>query len=88
MFDWLATLVAEERGRRIAEVRAAIALDDAERQRLAASLGRLTGREVEVRVIEDDTVLGGVLVSVGDFMIDATVRLRLERLRDALAVTA
>jgi F-type H+-transporting ATPase subunit delta len=82
--DWLASLVAEERGRRIAEVRSAIPLDDAERARLATSLGRLTGREIEVRVIEDENVLGGVLISVGDFMIDATVRLRLERLRDAL----
>ena len=62
----------------------AVAQPDAERARLATSLGRLTGREIEVRVIEDENVLGGVLISVGDFMIDATVRLRLERLRDAL----
>jgi F-type H+-transporting ATPase subunit delta len=88
VLGWLASLVAEERGRRIAEVRSAVPLDDDERARLANALGRLTGREVEVRVIEDPAVIGGVLISVGDFMIDATVRLRLERLRDALAVTA
>jgi ATP synthase F1 delta subunit len=88
LFDWLVSLIAEERGRRVAEVRSAIGLDDTERQRLARSLGQLTGREIEVRVIEDEHVLGGVLVSVGDFMIDATVRLRLERLRDALGATA
>ena len=87
-FDWLASLVAAERGRRIAEVRSAVPLDDAERDRLAASLTRLTGRTVEVRVISDPDVVGGVLVAVGDFMIDATVRLRLERLRDALGASA
>ncbi|HWD25432.1 MAG TPA: FoF1 ATP synthase subunit delta, partial [Acidimicrobiales bacterium] len=88
LLDWLVRLVAEERGRRVAEVRSAVPLDEAERDRLSASLGRLTGREVEVRVIEDDTVLGGVLIATGDFMIDATVRLRLERLADALGATA
>ena len=33
----------------------------------------------------DPTVVGGLLVSVGDLVIDGTVRLRLERLRDVLA---
>jgi F-type H+-transporting ATPase subunit delta len=88
LFDWLVRIVAEERNRRVAEVRSAVELDSSERDRLGASLARLTGRNVEVRVIEDDTVLGGVLIAVGDFMIDATVRLRLERLRDALGATA
>lgn len=88
LLDWLVSLIAEERGRRVAVVRSPVPLDAMEKSRLAASLGRLTGRQVEVRVIEDPDVLGGVLVSVGDFMIDATVRLRLERLRDALGATA
>jgi F-type H+-transporting ATPase subunit delta len=88
LFDWLVGLVAEERNRRVAQVRSALALDDAEIERLSVSLARLTGRAVEVRVIEDEGVLGGMLISVGEFMIDATVRLRLERLRDALGATA
>jgi F-type H+-transporting ATPase subunit delta len=88
LFDWLASLVAVERGRRIAVVRSAVALDSTEQERLATSLVRLTGRQVEIRVIPDDGVVGGVLISVGDFMIDATVRLRLERLRDALVASA
>jgi F-type H+-transporting ATPase subunit delta len=88
LLDWLASLVAVERGRRIAVVRSAVALDETEQARLATSLARLTGRQVEIRVIPDDDVVGGVLISVGDFMIDATVRLRLERLRDALVASA
>jgi F-type H+-transporting ATPase subunit delta len=88
LFDWLVSLVAVERGRRVAVVRSAVALDASEQTRLGTSLGRLTGRQVEIRVIPDDDVVGGVLISVGDFMIDATVRLRLERLRDALVVSA
>ena len=85
VFDWLVDLVAEERGRRVAEVRSAVALSDEEQQRLGASLSRLVGRTVEVRVIIDESVIGGVLISTGDLFIDGTVRLRFERLRDVFA---
>jgi F-type H+-transporting ATPase subunit delta len=87
-FDWLVQLTAEERGRRVAQVRSAVDLDDAERERLAVALRHLVGREVEVRVTVDPMVIGGVLIAVGDLVIDGTVRLRVERLRDALAESA
>lgn len=83
-YEWLVELAALERGRRLAEVRVAVDLDDAERSRLAAALGRLVDRPVEVRVVLDPSVIGGMLVTVGDLVIDGTVRLRLERLRDLL----
>ena len=86
--EWLVELCAEERGRRVAEVRSAVELDAQESARLALALGRLTGREVEVRVAIDPDVIGGVMISVGDLVIDGTVRLRVERLRDALAESA
>lgn len=83
--EWLVELAAEERGRRIAEVRSAVPLADDERARIADALGRVVERQVEVRDIIDPSVIGGVLVSVGDLVIDGTVRLRVERLRDQLA---
>jgi F-type H+-transporting ATPase subunit delta len=55
---------------------------------LAAALRRLVGREVEVRVIEDTSVIGGMVVAIGDLIIDGTVRLRFERLRDVFAQQA
>lgn len=84
-YDMLAELIAEERNRRIAEVRSAVPLTDEETSRLAVALGRLVSREVEVRDIEDTTVIGGMLISIGDLFIDGTVRLRFERLRDEFA---
>jgi len=84
-FEWLVELAARERGRRVAEVRSAVLLDTAEQERLAAALAALVDRPVEVRVVIDPSVVGGILVSVGDLVIDGTVRLRFERLRDLLA---
>ena len=83
-FEWLVELAARERGRRVAEVRSAVSRDASETERLAIALGRLVNRTVDVRVIDDPSVLGGILVSVGDLVIDGTVRLRFERLRDLL----
>lgn len=82
--DWLVELAAAEQGRRVGEVRSAVALGDPERDRLGAALGRLVRRKVEVRVVEDPTVLGGLVVSIGDLVIDGSVKLRLERLGDLL----
>jgi F-type H+-transporting ATPase subunit delta len=85
VYEWLADLAASERGRRIAQVRAAVELSDDERRRLAERLSLVVGREVEVRLVEDPSVIGGVLVSVGDLLIDGTVRTRFERLRESIA---
>lgn len=82
--EWLVELCAEERGRRVAEVRTSVELDDVERDRLASALQRLTARTVEVRTVIDQSVIGGILVSVGDLVLDGSVRLRMERLHDAL----
>ena len=84
-FAWLVELAAAERGRRVAEARSAVAPDDAEVARLAGALSRLVGRPVEVRVVIDPSVVGGMLVRVGDLRIDGTIRSRLEKLREALA---
>ena len=67
----------------MAEARSAVNLTEDQRQRLAAALGKATGKEVEVKVIVDPRVMGGIVTQIGDIVIDGTVRHRLERLRKA-----
>jgi F-type H+-transporting ATPase subunit delta len=83
-FDHLVELAALERGRRLAEVRAPAALSDAEQSRLADALALMVGRQVEVRVVIDPAMIGGMLVNIGDTLIDGTVRRRLLQLRESL----
>ncbi len=71
----------------MAEVRSAIALTDDQKSRLAAALGQATGKQVEVKVIVDPTVMGGLVAQVGDTVIDGTVRRRLEQLQQRLLTT-
>ncbi len=61
-----------------AEVTAAISLSDEQEERLAAVLGRIYGRTVELQSIVDPEVLGGVEVRIDDEVIDGTVARRLE----------
>ncbi len=75
---------AAERKHALAEVRSAVALSDDQKERLAKSLSDSLGRQVEVKVIIDPDVLGGLVARVGDIVIDGTVRHRLEQLKEAI----
>jgi F-type H+-transporting ATPase subunit delta len=78
--------VAEEANRRVAEVRAAIDLDDEQRRRLGDALGRITGRPVAVRVSVDRDVLGGFVATIGDTVVDGSARHRLDILKERLVL--
>lgn len=83
----LAEVAAETRESAVAEVRSAVPLDEARRKKLADALATATGRQVEVRVVVDPSVVGGVVAKVGDEVFDGSVRSRLEEAREHLAAT-
>ena len=73
--------IAQSSNKVVAEARTAVNLTDDQRQRLAAALSAATGKAVEVKVIVDPRVLGGIVAQIGDSVIDGSVRHRLEQLR-------
>ena len=82
--DELVALAAAESNREVAEVRSAIPLTEDQKSRLADALGKATGKQVEVKVIIDPSIQGGLVAQVGDTVIDGSVRRRLEQLKNAL----
>ncbi|HWE54478.1 MAG TPA: ATP synthase F1 subunit delta [Acidimicrobiales bacterium] len=76
--------VAAESNRRLAEVRSAVELDDNQRRQLAAALGRAVGRDVDVRVTVDPSVVAGFVATIGDLVVDASARRQLELLKERL----
>ncbi|MGH9026237.1 MAG: ATP synthase F1 subunit delta [Acidimicrobiia bacterium] len=82
--DRFVALAAEERSRELAEVRSAVALTAEQTARLADALSHATGKQVEVKVIVDDRVMGGIVARIGDVVIDGTVRHRIEQLKERL----
>jgi F-type H+-transporting ATPase subunit delta len=76
---------ARRRRQLVAEVTAAVPLDQSRRDRLAAALQRLYGRDVRLNVDVDPSVVGGLRVQVGGELIDGTVIGRLDEARRRLA---
>jgi F-type H+-transporting ATPase subunit delta len=60
-------------------------LPDDEVRRVAAHLEELTGGRIALETTVDPAILGGIVVRIGDRLIDGSVRGRLERLRGRLA---
>ncbi len=82
--DWLVEQAAAARGWRLARVHAAQAVEGDDRRHLADALAYLTGRPVELQVSIDAELLGGAVIEVGDLVIDASARHRLDQLHDVL----
>ncbi len=80
----LAEVAAERREHALAEVRSAVPLGAAQRKRLAEALSKATGRKVEVKVVVDPSVVGGVVARVGDEIFDGSVQSRLDEVKQHL----
>lgn len=82
--DDLVSMAAAKRSRVVAEVRTAVTLSEDRRGELADALSATTGQEVEVKTVVDPDIVGGVVVRIGDTVIDGSVARRLEELRASL----
>lgn len=83
IIDKLVERAAATENKEVAEVRSAVALDEDQRSRLREALESALGKQVEIRVVVDPSVLGGVVAKVGDTIIDGSVRHRLDQLRES-----
>jgi F-type H+-transporting ATPase subunit delta len=68
----------------VAEVRTAVPLTDDQQHRLKAALENASGKSLNLKAIVDPSVVGGVVATVGDTIIDDTVRTRIEQLKSRL----
>lgn len=82
--DALVSMAAAKRSRVVAEVRTAVPLSEERRRELAEALSGTTGQDVEIRAVVDPDIVGGVVVRIGDTVIDGSVARRLEELRASL----
>lgn len=69
-------------------VTSAVELDPAVVSRIGEEIGRQTGQEVELASRVDEEILGGVVLQVGNMVLDASIRNRLEKLRKSVAQAA
>ncbi|OCB26462.1 F0F1 ATP synthase subunit B/delta [Mycobacterium malmoense] len=75
--QFLVEVAVARRGEIVAQVAAAADLSDAQRSRLTEVLGRIYGHPVTVQLQISQELLGGLLISVADEVIDGTLASRL-----------
>jgi F-type H+-transporting ATPase subunit delta len=66
-------------------ITSAVALDEATVKSIGDAIGAQTGQQVELTSNVDPDVLGGLVVRVGNSILDASIRNRLENLRRSVA---
>jgi F-type H+-transporting ATPase subunit delta len=81
-------LLDESSGRVRATVTSAVPLEKAELGRIQASLHRLTGKQVTLDARVDPSLIGGVVTTVGNVVLDGSLRTQLATLRDRLTGAA
>src|SRR6185436_7499393 len=77
-------IAARRREQLTALVTVAVALDDAQRQRLESALSGIYHKPVQINVVLDPVVVGGIRVQVGDEVVDGTILRRIQEAERAL----
>lgn len=80
----LRALIAEEKGEVTAEVTAAKALTQTQKNKLAAALKASVGKDVKINAAVDESLIGGLIVKVGSKMIDSSIRSKLAALQNTM----
>jgi len=77
--------LADDRANRVsAHVQSAVPLTEAQLKDLTVALEKRTGKNVRVTSEVNTDILGGLLVRIGDHVIDGSIRSRLQRIRQQL----
>jgi len=84
IIDRLVERASNSKNLSVAEVRTAVVLTDDQQDRLKAALANATGKQVNLKVIVDASIVGGIVATVGDTVIDGSVRTRVDQLKNRL----
>jgi F-type H+-transporting ATPase subunit delta len=84
IIDRLVQRAANSKNLEVAQVRSAVALTDDQETRLTAALANATGKQVTLKVVVDPSIIGGIVATVGDTVIDGSVRTRVDQLKSRL----
>jgi len=81
-------LVDDRLGRQQVEVTTAVELDQAEAERIRVFVAGLIQREVVMTTRVDESILGGMVIQIGDRLMDGSTRSRLEEMRKQIRTEA
>ena len=80
--------MTKRRGELVANVETAVALTDKQTKALQKEISKAMGRDVMIEATVNPDIMGGMVVTAGSYMIDDSVKRKLERLRSAMSGSA
>jgi len=78
-------MVDDHKGVVKAVVESAVELTDDEQKTLTEKLAKVTGKEIRLSALVNPEIIGGLVVKIGDKVIDGSVKNRLDIMKDNLA---
>lgn len=85
VIEEFSTVASASRQTVTGEVTTAMPLDETTLARLAAELTKVTGKNVQLLQKTDPAILGGVVIKVGEQIIDSSLRRKLDQMQSQLA---
>lgn len=82
--DKLIEMIKTHKRQTTARVVSAVPLTDAQAAHLTATLAKKTGKQVEITVIVDPSVVAGISIHVDGFFLDRTVRTMIRDMKESL----
>lgn len=82
--DYFVRISSNALGQANATVSTPVELTEAELNSIAATFGKLTGKQIRVETVLDKSLLGGIQVRIGDRLYDGSLSGKLERLQKSL----
>ena len=82
--DYYHKLIDEHSNIARAKVKAAVKLDAAEIEKIAAALEKKIGKKIVVEFSQDSSLIGGVFAQIGDFVLDGSVKRQLANFKESL----
>jgi F-type H+-transporting ATPase subunit delta len=79
------SLVLEDRGIAVASVTTAVELQPEELELIRNRLRQMVGKEVQITTRVDPEIIGGIVVRIGDMLLDGSVRTQLKQLRQRMS---
>ena len=80
----LSAQVSQQRNQEVAYVRSAIELNGAQTKKLEKALSQATNKQLDLKVVVDPNLLGGVVATIGDTVIDGSVKTKLQKFREKM----
>ena len=81
-------LWAKENRRLTVTVTSAVELDPSVAEEVGTAIEQQTGQTIELNTVVDDGIIGGLILQVGNMVLDASIHNRLEKLRKEVAQAA